>query len=61
MTANCTSRSVTSIKDEVPLKQEAYENSVSENTELEVTLEPSYEISGGQVYFTVNTNLPDIC
>jgi hypothetical protein len=50
---------ITFIKDEVPLKQEAYENSVSENTELEVTLEPSYEISEGQVYFTVNTNLPD--
>lgn len=47
------------INDEVPVKMEAYANSVAENTELEVTLEPSYEIDDGKVYITVNTNLPD--
>jgi hypothetical protein len=47
------------INDEVPVKMAEYANSVSGNTELNVVLEPSYDIIDGKVFFTVNTNLPD--
>lgn len=47
------------INEEVPEKMAEYAKANEGNTELEVILEPSYEISDGKVLFTVNTNLPD--
>jgi hypothetical protein len=47
------------IKNDVPQKMEEYANSVSDNNEIEVTLEPSYEIINGAISFTIATNLPD--
>jgi len=44
---------------DVPQRKEDYDNSVQGNTELEVTLDVSYEIQNGKVFFIVNTNLPD--
>jgi hypothetical protein len=47
------------IKNDVPQKMEEYANSVSDNNEIEVILEPSYEIVNGVISFTIATNLPD--
>lgn len=47
------------IKNDVPQKRSEYENSVAGNEVIDVDLDVSYEISNGQVFFTVATNLPD--
>lgn len=66
VTAETRNNEVSSLKEiqdfmfyEVPLKIEKYKESTANNKEIQVTLDPSYKVRNGKVYFTVNTNLPD--
>ncbi|MCD8050275.1 MAG: hypothetical protein LUE89_01150 [Clostridiales bacterium] len=50
---------VSFMEEEVPSKVAEYEASISENEEINVEFDVSYEIIDKKVYFTINTNLPD--